>query len=89
MKLIGFQGLFKGNVAAEWLYVTYGASQFYAYYYLDSFLKTVSIHVVVWIVTRGHCLIGCFLAKSNFTFHQAFHFRDACWQLRHCDNISL
>ncbi|KAI8639410.1 mitochondrial carrier domain-containing protein [Parasitella parasitica] len=36
----GIRGLFKGNVAAEWLYVTYGASQFYAYYYLDSFLKT-------------------------------------------------
>ncbi|KAI9486087.1 MAG: mitochondrial carrier domain-containing protein [Benjaminiella poitrasii] len=38
----GVRGLFKGNVAAEWLYVTYGASQFYAYYYLDSFLKKVS-----------------------------------------------
>lgn len=41
------QGLFKGNVAAEWLYVTYGASQFYAYYYLDSFFKTVSIKFAI------------------------------------------
>ncbi|GAA5798414.1 mitochondrial carrier domain-containing protein [Helicostylum pulchrum] len=36
----GVRGLFKGNVAAEYLYVTYGASQFYAYYYLDAFFKT-------------------------------------------------
>lgn len=35
----GVRGLFKGNVAAEYLYVTYGASQFYAYYYLDSYMK--------------------------------------------------
>ncbi|RCH82274.1 mitochondrial thiamine pyrophosphate transporter, partial [Rhizopus stolonifer] len=35
----GVKGFFKGNVAAEWLYVTYGISQFYAYYFLDDFMK--------------------------------------------------
>ncbi|KAI8968013.1 mitochondrial carrier domain-containing protein [Mycotypha africana] len=35
----GFKALFKGNVSAEWLYVTYGAAQFYAYHHLDTYLR--------------------------------------------------
>ncbi|KAG0744162.1 hypothetical protein G6F23_005445 [Rhizopus arrhizus] len=34
----GIRGLFKGNVAAEYLYLTYGISQFYAYYHMDAFM---------------------------------------------------
>ncbi|KAG1144458.1 hypothetical protein G6F37_006278 [Rhizopus arrhizus] len=34
----GIRGLFKGNVAAEYLYLTYGISQFYAYYHVDQFI---------------------------------------------------
>ncbi|KAG1474227.1 hypothetical protein G6F56_000478 [Rhizopus delemar] len=35
----GIRGFFKGNVAAEYLYLTYGISQFYAYYYIDAFME--------------------------------------------------
>lgn len=36
-----YQGLFKGNVAAEYLYLAYGISQFYAYYHMDAFMEKV------------------------------------------------
>ncbi|KAG1195317.1 hypothetical protein G6F70_008328 [Rhizopus microsporus] len=35
----GIRGLFKGNVAAEYLYLAYGISQFYAYYHMDAFME--------------------------------------------------
>ncbi|KAI9281968.1 mitochondrial carrier domain-containing protein [Sporodiniella umbellata] len=35
----GFRGLYKGNVAAGYLYLTYGMSQFYAYYHMNTFME--------------------------------------------------
>ncbi|KAI8881998.1 mitochondrial carrier [Backusella circina FSU 941] len=37
----GFRGLFKGNMAAEYLYLTYGTAQFYGYYSLNKYFTKV------------------------------------------------
>ncbi|RUS12706.1 mitochondrial carrier domain-containing protein [Endogone sp. FLAS-F59071] len=34
----GITGLWKGNLSAEYLYLTYGAAQFYAYYKVEDFI---------------------------------------------------
>ncbi|KAI7903710.1 mitochondrial carrier domain-containing protein [Cokeromyces recurvatus] len=61
----GIKGLFKGNVAAEWLYVTYGASQLYAYYHLDSFLKNISPTVKPFI---SGMFAGSFATAATYPF---------------------
>ncbi|KAJ3187722.1 mitochondrial thiamine pyrophosphate transporter [Gaertneriomyces sp. JEL0708] len=38
----GLRGLWKGNLSAEYLYVTYSATQFYTYYEYEKYLKTVT-----------------------------------------------
>ncbi|KAI8985126.1 mitochondrial carrier domain-containing protein [Pilobolus umbonatus] len=40
----GLRGLFKGNVSAQYLYITYGASQFYVYHHVDSFLNRLQFY---------------------------------------------
>ncbi|KAG2200936.1 hypothetical protein INT47_003171 [Mucor saturninus] len=64
----GIRGLFKGNVAAEYLYVTYGASQFYAYYYLDAFLKTEDRIVPSVKPFISGMLAGSFATATTYPF---------------------
>ncbi|RUS13541.1 mitochondrial carrier domain-containing protein, partial [Endogone sp. FLAS-F59071] len=46
-------GLWKGNLSAEYLYLTYGAAQFYAYYKAEDFICDL-----VRIQYRSACLTG-------------------------------
>ncbi|KAI8365567.1 mitochondrial carrier domain-containing protein [Blakeslea trispora] len=64
----GVKGLFKGNVAAEWLYVTYGASQFYAYYYLDQFMKKQDTLPPTFKPFLSGMLAGSFATATTYPF---------------------
>ncbi|KAI8328082.1 mitochondrial carrier domain-containing protein [Choanephora cucurbitarum] len=64
----GIKGLFKGNVAAEWLYVTYGASQFYAYYFLDRFMKKQDTLPPTFKPFVSGMLAGSFATATTYPF---------------------
>ncbi|KAJ3190045.1 mitochondrial thiamine pyrophosphate transporter [Gaertneriomyces sp. JEL0708] len=40
----GYRGLWKGNLSAGYLYLTYGATQFYAYYEYEKYLTSMCGH---------------------------------------------
>ncbi|KAH8557056.1 mitochondrial carrier domain-containing protein [Umbelopsis sp. PMI_123] len=43
----GIRGLYKGNLSAEYLYITYGATQFYAYHKLENIITALDKQQVI------------------------------------------
>lgn len=64
----GFKGLYKGNVAAGYLYMTYSVAQFYAYYHMDTFMEqTVPLAPSLKPFVSG-MVAGSFAAATTYPF---------------------
>ncbi|ORE12582.1 mitochondrial carrier [Rhizopus microsporus] len=61
----GIRGLFKGNVAAEYLYLAYGISQFYAYYHMDAFMEKLTPSLKPFV---SGMVAGSFATATTYPF---------------------
>ncbi|KAJ3155004.1 mitochondrial thiamine pyrophosphate transporter [Geranomyces variabilis] len=66
----GYRGLWKGNLSAEYLYLTYGAVQFYTYHEYSAYLHRISSSLPIAIPTElfAGALAGCTATVATYPF---------------------
>ncbi|KAI8369321.1 mitochondrial carrier domain-containing protein [Radiomyces spectabilis] len=63
----GVRGLFKGNMSAEYLYLSYGITQFYAYHHLDTLLDKFQMSSMIRVFVSG-MLAGSIATTITYPF---------------------
>ncbi|KAJ3179369.1 mitochondrial thiamine pyrophosphate transporter [Geranomyces variabilis] len=66
----GYRGLWKGNLSAEYLYLTYGAVQFYTYHEYSALLHRISSSLPIALPTElfAGALAGCTATVATYPF---------------------